>query len=173
MAYLGKVFSLLLLALLFGCGYRPVGSAPPAGLAERPAIAIPLFKNRSTEVDLEAVFANAFVTTFSQHRAWRITPREQEADLVLEGTVSSVEYSSVAFVNVDRSVVRRVTIRVDVSLKRRETGKVVWKDSQVLMDDYPLENNNYHIGEATKAMGIRRGPATLSRRIMDKVMLVL
>ena len=41
----------LLLASLWGCGYRPLGAAPPDPQV-RPTLAIPLFANRSTEVGL-------------------------------------------------------------------------------------------------------------------------
>jgi hypothetical protein len=157
-----------------GCGYRPVGSEPPRPAGkELPTLAVPLFKNRSTEINLETLFANAFTETLSQGRAWRLTHREEDADLVLEGEVSSVEYSSVAFFDIDRSIVRRVTIRVDLTLKRRSTGKIVWKEREVLIDDYPIEQRNYLIGEQTKAMGIRRNAVTLSKRVMEKLLLVL
>jgi hypothetical protein len=162
---------MLLLLTLAGCGYRPVGSGTLAP-GERPSIAIPLFGNRSTEVGLESVFANAFVETFSQSGALRVTPRPEEADLVLEGKVASLELSSVAFFDIDRSLVRRVTIQVELSLKNRKTGKIVWKNTEVLTDDYVV-SPNYHLGEATRAMGIRRGAATLSRRVLDKILLAL
>jgi hypothetical protein len=164
-------FVLILLLSLTGCGYRPVGSGASSP-AERPSIAIPLFGNRSTEVGLEAEFANAFVETFAQSGALRVIPRPEEADLVLEGRVTSLEFSSVAFFDIDRSLVRKATIRVELNLKNRKTGKVLWKELEVLTEDYVV-SPNYHLGEATRAMGIRRGAATLSRRVLDKILLVL
>ncbi|MDI6852827.1 MAG: LPS assembly lipoprotein LptE [Deltaproteobacteria bacterium] len=161
----------IILPALAGCGYRAVGLETPVS-GERPAIAIPPFGNRSTEVGLETVFANAFLKTFSESGALRVTPRPEEADLVLDGKVASLEYSSVAFFDIDRSVVRKVTIRVEFSLKNRKTGKIVWKDREVFTEDYVV-SNNYHLGEATRMMGIRRGAATLSQRVLDKILLVL
>jgi hypothetical protein len=171
MAVLARILVALMVVSFTGCGYRPVGSvSTPVG--ERTSIAIPLFGNRSTEVGLEAVFANAFVETFSQSSAVRVMPRPEEADLVLEGRVASLEYSSVAFFDIDRSLVRKVTIRVELNLKNRQTGKIIWKDIEVLTEDYVV-STNYHLGEATRSMGIRRGAATLSRRVLDKILLVL
>jgi hypothetical protein len=161
-----------LLLALTGCGYRPVGSGIHDPGKERPAIAIPLFGNRSTEVGLESEFANAFVETFSQCGALRVTPRPEEADLLLEGKVTSLEFSSVAFFDIDRSLVRKAKIRVELNLKNLKTGKVVWRETEVLTEDYVV-SSNYHLGEATRAMGIRRGAATLSRRVLDKILLVL
>lgn len=164
---------LLLLVALWGggCGYRPVGSdIHPSG--ERPRLAIPLFGNRSTEVGLEATLASALVQTFAENRAVRLTTKPDEADYILEGTVQSVENSSVAYLDVTRSLVRRVTVRVEISLKRRAGGKVVWKDSSVFREDYVVDPN-YHIGEATKSMGLRRAANNLARRVLDKVLLVI
>ncbi|MBM4284054.1 MAG: hypothetical protein FJ128_02225 [Deltaproteobacteria bacterium] len=162
---------LLVLLVLSGCGYRPVGTES-LPVEKRPTIAIPPFGNRTTEIGLETMMANAFINTFAQNRGWRVVTRPEEADLVLEGKVSSIESSSVAFFDINRSLVRRVTIRVDLQLTRKSGGKVIWKESDVFQEDYAVDNN-YQIGEATKAMGIRRGAATLARRVMDKVMMVI
>lgn len=170
MLRLKSILALAILLPLAACGYRPVTGAPSGG--ERPTIAIPLFGNRSTEVGLEAVFANAFVDTFSQSGALRVIPRPEEAELVLEGKVASLEFSSVAFFDINRSLVRKVTIRVELNLKNRKSGKIVWKDSEVLTEDYVV-SSNYHLGEATRGMGIRRGAATLSRRVLDKILLII
>jgi len=169
-ARLSGLLLLLLLAVL-GCGYRPLGAAPatPQGA---PSLAIPPFGNRSVEVGLESVFADALIQVFSQTKAVRITTRPQEADLVLEGKVQSVDQTSVAFLDVNRSNVRRVTLRVDLRLRRPHSGKVLWKDSVVLQEDYVVDPN-YHIGEATKAEGIRRAANTMARKVLDKVLLVI
>ena len=63
----------LLLVNLWGCGYRPLGAAPPDPQV-RPTLAIPLFANRSTEVGLEAIFANALINAFAQTGAVKVVP---------------------------------------------------------------------------------------------------
>lgn len=178
-----RLCSLLLLALacLFflasaGCGYHVVGhgGAPagaPAG-AERPTLAIPLFTNHSTEIGLESLFANTFIETFGHSQALRVTPRPENADLVLEGNITSVALSSTAYFNINRSVVRRATIRVEVQLKRRSTGKVIWKDQGLVQEDYVIDQT-YQEGEALKDMGVRRGAVTLAQKMLDKVLLVI
>jgi outer membrane lipopolysaccharide assembly protein LptE/RlpB len=162
---------LLLLLALTGCGYRPMGS-PSLAPQEIPSLAIPLFENRSTEVGLEAIMANALIQAFSQSRAVHVVTKPESADLVLEGKVKSVQHSSVAFLDVTRSTVRRVTIRVDFLLKRRPGDKVVWKDTIEFEEDYVVDPN-YQIGETTRTQGIRRGTATMAQRIKDKVLLVI
>jgi len=167
----GRFFTILLLLALAGCGYRPLGMQPH--LSETtPSLAIPLFANRSTEVGMESIMANALIQAFSQTKAVRVTTRPQDAELVLEGKVAFVENSSVAFNDIQRSSVRRVTIKVDLNLKRRNTGKSLWKDTAVIQEDYVVDPN-YQIGETLKNQGIRRAAATLAQRVLDKVLLVI
>ncbi len=168
----GRWLFLLPALLLLGCGYRPLG-AEPATPQGAPTLAIPLFANRSTEIGLEATLANALINAFAKTRAVKVIPGDKNADLVLEGKVRSVDNASVAFQDVTRSTVRRITVRVDLVLKRGGgDGKVLWKDTQVLQEDYVVDPN-YHIGEATKTEGLNRAAVTMARRVMDKVLLVI
>jgi len=162
---------LLLILLLVGCGYRPMGAEPPTPQGA-PTLAIPLFANRSTEIGLEAILANALIHAFAQSRSVRVIPGDKSADLVLEGKVRSVDNASVAYFDVTRSTVRRITVRVDLALKQGDSGKVLWKDTQVLQEDYVVDPN-YHMGEATKTEGIRRAAVSMARRVLDKVLLVI
>jgi predicted small lipoprotein YifL len=162
---------LLLILSLAGCGYRPLGAGPPTAKAP-PTLAIPPFANRSVEVGLEAIFAEALIHAFSQTRAVRVTTRPQDADLVLEGQVRAVDFSSVAYLSITRSNVRRVTLHVELDLRQKASGKVLWKDTMVLTEDYVVDIN-YHIGEATKNEGIRRAANTMAKRVLDKILLVI
>jgi hypothetical protein len=161
----------LLVVSLWGCGYRPMG-AEPLNAQARPTLAIPLFGNRSTEVGLETVFANELITAFAQTRAVKVVPGDRDADLVLEGKVRSLDNASVAFDSVTQSTVRRVTLRIDLTLRRKKGDKVLWKDTQVLAEDYVVDPN-YHAGEATRSEGIRRAAVNLARKVLDKVLLVI
>jgi hypothetical protein len=163
--------SLFLILILGGCGYRPMGAEGP-GSKGAPSLAIPLFANRSTEVGLETIMANAMINTFAQSKAVRVVPGDGVADLVLEGKVRSVDNASVAFFDITRSAVRRVTLRVELVLRQKSNDKIIWKDTLVLQEDYVVDPN-YHAGEATKAEGIRRAAVNMARRVLDKVLLVI
>lgn len=166
-----RIFSLILIFALTGCGYRPLGLEPYHPEAS-PVLAIPPFANRSTEIGIESVLANAMIQAFSQTKAVRLATKPQDADLVLEGKVAFVENSSVAFNDILRSTVRRVTIKVDLNLKRRHSGKTLWKETTVIQEDY-LVDPSYQIGETLKDRGIRRAAASLAQKVRDKVLLVL
>lgn len=166
-----RIFVLILILALTGCGYRPLGQEPYRNEA-RPVLSIPPFANRSTEVGIEAVMANAMIQAFAQTKAVRLVTKPQDADLVLEGKVAFVENSSVAFNSILQSTVRRVTIKVDLNLKRRHSGKTLWKDTTVIQEDY-LADPNYQIGETLKDQSIRRAAIKLAQQVLDKVLLVI
>lgn len=167
----GRIFALILIFVLTGCGYRPLG-LEPYRQEVAPVLAIPLFANRSTELGIESIMANAMIQAFSQTKAVRLTTKAQNAELVLEGKVAFVENSSVAFNDIQRSSIRRVTIKVDLALKRQSSDKTLWKDTVIIQEDY-LVDPNYQIGETLKDRGIRRAAATLAQRVLDKVLLVI
>jgi len=162
----------LLVLSLWGCGYHPVGTATRLDNQMQPTLAVPLFGNRTTEVGLETVFANAMINAFAKTSAVKVVPGDRDADLVLEGKVRSMDNTSVAFQDVQHSTVRRVTLRIELTLRQKKGDKVLWKDTQVLQEDYVVDPN-YHAGEATKAEGIRRAAVNLARRVIDKVLLVI
>jgi hypothetical protein len=78
----------------------------------------------------------------------------------------------VAFQDVTHSTMRRITVRVELVLKKGESGKVLWKDTQVLQETYVVDPT-YHIGEATKIEGLNRAAVSMARRVLDKVLLVI
>ncbi|MBW1917094.1 MAG: hypothetical protein JRI57_03605 [Deltaproteobacteria bacterium] len=162
---------MLSLVNLAACGYQVLGSQPVT-LGTQPKLAIPLFTNRSNEVGLEAIFANALIGTFSQSRVAQVTTEENQADLVLQGDLTTVENTSLAYRDIDRSLVRRVTISIDLILKERQSGKVIWKQTKIIEADYVVRPD-YHYGEATRQMSISRAAATLARRVHDEILMIL
>ena len=154
-----------------GCGYRPLGTEPKLR-ESRPTLAIPLFANRSTEIGLEAIMANALIQAVTQSGMARVTPKVEDADLVLEGRVYSVENTSVAFFSITQSLVRRVTIRVELVLRKRPEGKIIWKDTVTIQEDYVVDPN-YHIGETLRAASLRRAAVNMARRTLDKLMMII
>ena len=59
-----------------------------------------------------------------------------------------------------------------MTLRQKKDDKVLWKDTQILQEDYVVDPN-YHLGEATKAEGLHRAAVTMARRVLDKVLMVI
>lgn len=157
---------------LAGCGYHRLGTEP-RHLENRRTLAVPLFVNRSTEIGLESIFANALIANISRSQIARVTNVTSEADVVLEGKIFAVEYSAVAMLSITKSLVRRISIRVELILRQKPGGKVLWKENNLIQEDYVIANNNYQQGEAEKGLSLRRAADEMARRTVDKLALLL
>ena len=69
-------------------------------------------------------------------------------------------------------IARVNTLRIDLTLRRKKGDKVLWKDTEVLQENYVVDPN-YHLGEATKTEGIRRAAVHLARVVLEKVLMVI
>jgi hypothetical protein len=78
----------------------------------------------------------------------------------------------VAYSSVTQSTVRRVIVRVELTLRQQDNGKVLWKDTQILEEDYVVDPG-YQAGEVTRAEGLRRAAVKMAQRVLNKVLLVL
>lgn len=165
------VLAILSLIATAACGYHVLGNAPTTYQSQA-KLAIPLFTNRSNEVGLEAIFANAFINTFSHSQVARLTAQEDQADVILQGDLTTVEHTSVAYRDIDQSLVRRVTLTINLVLKERQSGKVLWKDVKVIDADYVVRAD-YHYGEATRQMAINKAAATMAQRVHDEILMIL
>jgi Lipopolysaccharide-assembly len=130
-----KHLLLILLTLsVSSCGYR-------WGLTERQLpggykqVAIPIFKNKSSDVGIEAPFTNALVRRFARSQVARVTDKES-SPLVLEGTILSVKTRSGPGATLDQIqtlpkgavLTTEYTLEVSTELRliRRSDERVLW-----------------------------------------------
>ncbi len=160
-----------LLATASACGYRVMGSEPVGGGQRKATLAIPPFENRSMEVGLETIFANDMLRAFQDSKVVQVKPGETTADYLLLGSIKRLEHSSTAYFDIDSSLIRRVTVTVEMTLKDTKQNKVIWKGTELVKSDY-VANTYYAIGEATRDQGIRQASVRLAQRVNDKISLL-
>ncbi|MGQ9920068.1 MAG: LPS assembly lipoprotein LptE [Desulfobacca sp.] len=161
----------LLSASLLGapaCGYRVVGSEPTLPDKPRATLAIPTLENRSLEPGLETIFANDLIRAFQTGHIVQVRSGEDRADYVLQGIIKKLEHTSTAYLDIERSLIRRATVTVEFSLKDTRSGKIVWKDVEIVRHDY-VADKYYGIGEATRDQGLRQMSVLLAQRVHDKI----
>lgn len=163
-----------LLAVLFllpACGYRVVGSEPAGPDHPRVTVAITPFENRSMEPGLETIFANDMIRAFQASGVAQVQAGGGQADYVLLGTIKKLEHSSTAYLDIERSLIRRATLTVEISLKEARTNKIIWKGTEIVRSDY-VADKYYGIGEATREQGLRQMSVRLAQRVHDKISLL-
>jgi len=89
-----RVLSLLVLAALIlgGCGYSLRGSLP----GHIKTVAVPVFKNRTSEPGVETMLTGAVVDAFSTNGRLTVVGAEK-ADSILEGEVIGYQVLSIAY----------------------------------------------------------------------------
>lgn len=156
------------LLLLPACGYRVVGSEPGRPDQSRVTLAIAPFENRSMEPGLETIFANDMIRAFQESRTLQVKSGAGKADYLLHGVIKKLEHSSTAYLDIERSLIRRASLTVEFDLKETKTGKTVWKTTEIVRHDY-VADKSYGIGEATREQGLRQMSVRLAQRVHDKI----
>jgi outer membrane lipopolysaccharide assembly protein LptE/RlpB len=140
------IAALLCVALLAvsGCGYHVAGTATSPTLpAEWKEIAIPAFKNNTTQYRIEQKFTAAVIRQFIERTKYRVIQDTEGADAVLHGEIVSIETSPVLFnAQTGQVTTMVVTIHSKVSLVDTKTQKVVYhNDDVVFRDEYQISTD--------------------------------
>jgi outer membrane lipopolysaccharide assembly protein LptE/RlpB len=107
---------LVLAVLLGGCGYTVRGTLP----SHINTVAVPIFRNRTTEPAVESFITRAVVEAFSTNGRLKVVSQGQ-ADAILEGEITSYSVTSIAF---DRNAnVRQYRLTVAVNLRMRDVRR--------------------------------------------------
>jgi outer membrane lipopolysaccharide assembly protein LptE/RlpB len=130
---------LALLLLVAGCGYHVAGRAsnrPP----DWKTIAVPAFKNDTTQYRIEQRFTAAVIREFLSRTKFRVVQDTQSADAVLQGEVLSIETNPVLFNATTGEVTTMlVTVHAKVQLTDNKTQKAVYQNDDMLFrDEYQI-----------------------------------
>jgi len=115
-----------LLVPLGGCGYHFAG--PARSLApELRTIGVETLANETREIGIEKRLAFAIEREFAMRGPLRVTRVPGEGDLVLSGTVRTAEDRPIAFNRNDEVLIYQTLLALDLELRRRDTGELVWQ----------------------------------------------
>ncbi len=123
--------------LVVGCGYHIRANGLPVGV-EIESLAIPLIESTSSTMGFEADFTKIIREEFISHAQVALVP-VSKAQTVLSGTIREITTDSLTYDSRDVAVEgylktysvtsgRRLKIKLDMRLKDRATGKIIWRD---------------------------------------------
>jgi hypothetical protein len=116
----------VLAAIASGCGYSTESS-----LDEKyQTIFVSGFQNKSREYDLQAPLTNAVVRKFLNDGRLRVVG-QNEADLVVTGTITGYKLSGLTFDDNDEVTQFEAFITANVTVTDARTGDVVWHDANM------------------------------------------
>jgi outer membrane lipopolysaccharide assembly protein LptE/RlpB len=130
-------WALFVLLIQLGCGYRLAGNLglPP----HIKTIAVPIFKNNTTEPDIEKVLTEAIIERLQDYGQLRITSTDK-ADAVLYGSVTSYEPHTALSFDKDFLVREyRLSLTAQVELRELKPERLIWgKKSLSAKTEYPV-----------------------------------
>jgi outer membrane lipopolysaccharide assembly protein LptE/RlpB len=160
-----RLFSIICIALLLGCGYQLVGKEThlPPGIR---SLAIPTFVNRTFEPGIEVPFTQAFLREFIRDRRVKVVDRK-EADSLMEGVIKSFLIHSVSYDRSGLVLEYQASVVLDLSLKNR-TGQLVWKEQNFSETRWFRASADVLINESNKAAAIQEMGRLVAERIRDR-----
>jgi len=142
---------LLLLAAALAslhCGYRLSGSGRslPEGAA---TIAIPDFKNQTSRPQVEQFVTFAVREEFVRRSRLRLAESPRDADLLLEGTITSFKTSPVSYTSAGEANLYEVRLTLDARLIDMKSGDLVFQGSGLAFQEtYETENADFFSQES-------------------------
>jgi outer membrane lipopolysaccharide assembly protein LptE/RlpB len=157
-----KVFCgvMVLAASVGGCGYHVAGRSNSLPKSIR-VIAVPALENKTASYRIEQRLTAATVHEFLTKTSYRVVSNPANGDAVLRGKVLSVEAVPLLFdTATGRATTMLVTVKCEVTLEERETGKILYQSDNFLF------RNQYEISTDVKSFFEEQDPA-LDRLAQD------
>ena len=114
---------------LSACGYHFVGNDVQAP-GNIQSIAVGVVENKTTIVGIETIFTNALLNEFIRTQRLAVKP-PTEADAILSGAITSIRTDAVSHLDAEKTLETRVTIGLSLTLKQRESGKILWENKSL------------------------------------------
>ena len=171
---MNKIKLLISLFLAFnvmfaGCGYRLATPVNPL-LEGITTIAIPFFKNKTFEPEIETIFTYAFINEFVESRRLQVVNVE-DADVVFYGTVANLRENTIAYDRDNKALEYRVHVTLDLTLEERSGGKILWKRKKMThSEEFPV-SGNIVLSETAKRKSLEILAGDLAERVHDSIML--
>lgn len=156
----------VLFVLPIGCGYhlaRPGNNLP----ADVHSLAIPILRNETTEVGIEALLTDELRRRFAES-GWIELVDVEQADAVLVGSVEKFKTSAISFSSSDYAVEYRASLRVAIRLVDRR-GVTLWEDRNLVkLREYRAVPDIFD-SEANKDEAIRWLVREVSADVHDRI----
>ncbi len=144
-------------ALVLGCGYRPVGGTRVLG-ADVQQLEIRMFENPTDEPGLELTLGEALMEEFMRGGRLRAVPPggSGRSQAVLRGVIQRAYVRPNSFSSVAISVEDSLEVTVNASVQRVDTGEILWESFGVSARQNFLSSADPLVYESNKQMAMLR-----------------
>jgi len=118
--------------MISGCGYRLAGRE--TGLIRERKISVSMFANKTYQPGIEGRLRLALVNELAAGGNQVEVP---DSDLVITGEIEALSLETAAFSSADKAMLYRAVMTVRMQLAEMKSGKVIWKSSETVRQEYP------------------------------------
>ena len=141
------------------------GGQFPEGIT---SLAIGPLENKTKEANLGAIFVSDLRREFIYRREVEIVS-EKRADASLQGTITSLTVSSLAYDEEARATEYRVTIALDLLLVKQGSNEILWRGDGITGSEEYIADTNVIVEEGRKNSAIRKIADDLAEEIYIKI----
>ena len=124
---------LFICTTVFGCGYSFANSRLSD---EYRTIAVPAFKNKSFEPDIQIRVSNLLVRELEADGRFRVVNDPAAADLVLSGTITDFDAGAISYVADDNIGQFKITLQASAALEDVRSGEIIWEKERITGTDF-------------------------------------
>jgi outer membrane lipopolysaccharide assembly protein LptE/RlpB len=150
------LFLVLITLTLANCGYRlsPGGEWIDKGLQ---TVFVDNMVNTTSEPLVEIYLRNGFEDQFRKSSRVRMAASKDTADLILQGTIVSLNVPPVAFNQYDRATEGRAVMTVNLLFEERKAGKKIWAVSNFSGNEtFRIDQANTSATTASKTAALQK-----------------
>ncbi|MBI2355429.1 MAG: hypothetical protein HYV06_10490 [Deltaproteobacteria bacterium] len=158
---------LIALSLLAGCGYRLAGSAGNR-LAPGQSLWVAFIVNESISPTAQTVIRRALLEEGHAMRGLAPAGGEADADLRVSGTLRSYYTRAISYTPQDLAREFRLTIDVELELRRKGAEAPLWKGMLQASQDFPA-NTNLAFQRSAEEAALAAASRILAQRFLTVV----
>lgn len=167
-----KSINLLLLIItlfttILGCGYQIMGRGGgfPEGIT---SMAILPLENKTKEANLSAIFVSALRREFIFRHEVEIVS-EKKAETTLQGIITAITTSSIAYDQEGRATEYRVSITLNLRLVRQGSEEILWRGDSITGSEEYMASTDVIVDKGRKNSAIRKIATDLAEKIYIKI----
>jgi len=159
--------ALSLLTLMAGCGYRLAGSAENR-LESGQSLWVPFIANESVSPTAQTVIRRALLEEGHAMRGLYPAKSQADADLNVSGTLRSYATRAISYTSIDHAREYRLTIEVELELRRKGGTTPLWKGMLQASQDYPA-NSNLALQHSAEEAALAAASRILAQKFLTAV----
>jgi outer membrane lipopolysaccharide assembly protein LptE/RlpB len=173
---------LVLFLTLSGCGYTIGSTGGSIGGTSSPhaeagrlsrTIAVPIFDNTTSDPLLGEIVTERVKAQLLATGSWQMANTDQRPELLLNGHVSTLKLTPVAFDANSLATEYRLELHVEVTLTRAADSSTIWSAPDLVsLADYYVDQNNLAASNESMNRAVRDAGQRLAENIVEQLALL-